>query len=464
MQRAGREGFGMPPTVSRLSRRREPRPEVTWASPLWYASLMAPRFESIHLPHFLAEDAEVPARVRHLAAHYGDLVRFASQLQPGQAGQTPIPCRHRPGRRACRGLLVVEWQAAAKRVEWHCENCKACGVITGWQATQADLRAMRRAPRKDVREVVVTVEALAALRDIAREDPELGRLAFSAQVGTGGRAFLVVSESECERYGPRLMVEVLKAAGNRARGLLMTIVDALAGTQAEGDGGPGLVELHASDVADLLQRLFDLPDARPPEFVSTNARSRPVRMRPLRRPPPQTFQIKVTLRDVRPPIWRRLLVSSHILLPELHHVLQAAMGWHDCHLHLFRVGNRSYAPPGDWDPVGEDSRGVALVDLAAKQGARLVYEYDFGDGWTHDIVVESVLPEPCEVPRCTGGRRRCPPEDCGGPWGYAELLDAVRDRSHERHAELGEWLEEGFDPAEFDLDDTDGAVRSAGGK
>lgn len=401
--------------IHRRQGRRGPPRGGAWAGALWYSSGMATRFESIHLPHFMDADADVPANVRRLAAHHGDLVRFASQVEPGRAGKTPLPCRHRPGRRACGGLLVVEWQEAEKQVEWHCPNCRAGGVITGWQATQADLRAMRRGPRKDACEVAVTVEALAALRDVAREDPELGRLAFTAQVSTGGRPVLFVGERERERYRSRLAGEALKAAGNRAAGLLMTIVGALAGSPAEGDGGRSLVELDASAVPDLLQRLFDLPDARPPEFVFTNARRRQVRIGPLRRPSPQTFQIKVSLRNVRPPIWRRLQVPSDILLPKLHDVLQAAMGWHDSHLHLFRVGDDCYAPPGDWDPIGEDSRGVALVDLAAKKGARLVYEYDFGDGWTHDIVVESVLPEPCEVPRCTGGRRRCPPEDCGGP-------------------------------------------------
>lgn len=431
---------------------------------MWYSLGVATRFESIHLPHFMDEDAAVPARVRRLAAHYGDLVRFASQVEPGKVRKTPIPCRRRPGRRVCGGLLVVEWQKAEKLVEWHCPKCRAGGVITGWQATQADLRAMRRGTRKDAREVVVTVEALAALRDIAREDPELGRLAFCAQVGTGGRPVLFVGDDERERYRSRLAGEALKAAGKRATGLLMTIVDALAGSPAEGDGGRSLVPLDAADLPDLLRRLLDLPDTRPPEFVFTNARRRLVRIRALRRSQSQTFQIKVTLRNVRPPIWRRLQVPSDILLPKLHEVLQAAMGWHDSHLHLFRVGNDCYAPPGDWEPVGEDSRQVALVDLAAKKGARLVYEYDFGDGWTHDIVVESVLPEPCKVMRCTGGRRRCPPEDCGGPWGYAEFLDAIADRMHERHEELHEWCGGGFDPAEFDVDVANAALRRVGGE
>jgi hypothetical protein len=420
---------------------------------LWYSSGMAQRFESLHLPDFMDDGVAAPANIRRLAAHYGDLVRFASQVEAGRSRKTPLRCRRRPKRRGCDGLLVVEWQKSTKQVDWHCPECGTAGVITGWPATQVDLRAMRRGPRKGAREVVVTVEAMSALRDVARDDPELGRLAFTAEVRPDGSPVLFIENEEREQYRSRLAGEALKAESKRAADLLMTIVEALAGPVTAGDAGRGLVELDAFDAQQLLQRLLDLPDARPPEYVVTNARGRQMRIRPLRRPSPQTFQIKVSLRDVRPPIWRRLQVPSDILLPKLHQVLQAAMGWHDSHLHLFRVGNDSYAPPGDWEPLGEDSRGVALADLAAKKGARLVYEYDFGDGWTHDIVVESVSPEPCDVPRCTGGRRRCPPEDCGGPWGYAEFLDAMADRSHERHDELREWLGDDFDPAEFDVDD-----------
>lgn len=420
---------------------------------------MATRFESVYLPHFMVEDADVPVRVRRLAAHYGDLVRFASQVEPGQARHTPLSCRRRPERRACGGLLVVEQQAKGQQVEWHCPKCRVGGVITGWEGTQADLRAMRRRPRQELREVAIPVEAFAALSDVARADPDLGRLAFSAQVDASGLPVLFVGEDEGERLESRLAVEAMKATGRRASGLLMTIVDALAGSPVQGAGSGRLVELDVADVPDLLQRLFDLPDTRPPEFVFTNARGRQSRMKAVRPRSQQAFQIKVTLRDTRPPIWRRLQVPADILLPKLHEVLQAAMGWHDCHLHLFRVGSDSYAPPGDWEPVGEDSRGVALVDLAAKKGARLVYEYDFGDGWTHDIVVESVLDQKCEVLRCTAGRRRCPPEDCGGPWGYAEFLEAIADRSHERHEELSEWCGGPFDPAEFDVADVNAALR-----
>ncbi|MCU0867907.1 MAG: plasmid pRiA4b ORF-3 family protein [Planctomycetes bacterium] len=422
---------------------------------------MAAHVESVLLTHFIDADETSSAYVRRLAAHYGDLVRYASQVEPGRALTTPVPCRRRPGRKACRGLLVAGWERSTRRVEWQCPHCGACGAISEWMATPADLRAMRRSAREDLREVAVAVEALAVLRDVARADPELGRLAFSATVGADGSPVLSVGDDERERYRSRLATAALTAGGKRAIDLLMTIVDALTGSQEQRARGGDLVELDFANLPDLLQQLLSLPNSQPPEFRFTNARGRPARMRKRSRAPASTFQIKVSLRNVRPPIWRRLQVPADILLPKLHAILQAAMGWHDCHLHLFRVGEECYAPPGDWEPVGEDSREVALADLAAGEGARLVYEYDFGDGWTHDLVVEAVLPQPCTVPRCVAGRRRCPPEDSGGPFGYGEFVVAIGDRAHERHAELSEWLGEGFDPAEFDVVAADAAVRRA---
>lgn len=420
---------------------------------------MPPRLETTHLPHLMADDADAPAQVRRLAAHYGDLVRFASQVEPGHARKAPVPCRRRPGRRTCSGLIVVERPKSKPEVAWRCPDCKAGGVITGWQGTPADLRAMRRDPGRAVRKVPVTVEALAALRDVARENRDLGRLAFSAQVDARGRPVLFVADDEREDHQARLALAALQMAGERAADHLMAILGVLAGSPAGGGGARSIVELDASDIPDLLRMLLELPDSRPPEFVLHDGRRQRGRIRPLRRRSSPTFQIKVTLRDVRPPIWRRLLVPSDILLPQLHEVLQVAIGWTNSHLHLFRVGGACYAPPGDWEPVGADSRSVALVDLAAKQGSRLVYEYDFGDGWTHDIVVEAVLPEPCQAVRCTAGRRRCPPEDCGGPWGYQEFLAALADRSHERHEEIRDWCGDDFDPEEFDVDAVNAGLR-----
>ncbi len=171
-------------------------------------------------------------------------------------------------------------------------------------------------------------------------------------------------------------------------------------------------------------------------------------------PPGTLYQIKVTLRGTSPPVWRRLIVPADTRLSELHQILQAAMGWTDSHLHQFEVGRRviGMPSPDDWQPV-EDERKIELSEVAPAAKSRLRYEYDFGDSWEHDIVVEKVLSPEYAVaaPACVGGRRAGPPEDVGGVWGYEAFLEAIQDPSHPEHEERLEWVGGGFDPEAFDL-------------
>lgn len=165
------------------------------------------------------------------------------------------------------------------------------------------------------------------------------------------------------------------------------------------------------------------------------------------------FQLKVTLLNTKPPIWRRILVDGSITLDGLHEVIQAAFGWWNCHLHEFEIGSNRYGVPDpDWDfgPTALDERTVRL-DAVAGEGTSFHYTYDFGDNWRHKVTVEKVGPvEPrTAVPDCIGGRRACPPEDCGGPWGYQELLESLGGRPGASDARL-EFLGPGFDPAAFD--------------
>lgn len=170
------------------------------------------------------------------------------------------------------------------------------------------------------------------------------------------------------------------------------------------------------------------------------------------------YRLKVSIKNIRPPVWRRIEVPADVTLAGLHDVLQTAFGWTDSHLHQFDVGGalvgRHDPDDRDWGPPVRDERRVRLRDVVGARVKRFLYEYDFGDGWEHEVTVEGILPaEPgVSYPRCTAGRRACPPEDCGGPWGYAELLAAVGDPDHPEHREMREWLDEGFDPDAFDLD------------
>ena len=167
----------------------------------------------------------------------------------------------------------------------------------------------------------------------------------------------------------------------------------------------------------------------------------------------QIYQIKVTFRGVRPPIWRRIQVSDNFTLAKLHGIIQVVMGWDDDHLHVFTWEGLNY---GDPDPeLGFRSEArVRLSQLHLEQKSRIRYEYDFGDSWEHDLLVEKILPpEPGVIyPRCLAGKRACPPEDVGGIWGYASFLEAIQDPAHPAHEEYLEWIGDEFDPETFDLE------------
>ncbi|HEU0087797.1 MAG TPA: plasmid pRiA4b ORF-3 family protein [Pseudonocardiaceae bacterium] len=175
-------------------------------------------------------------------------------------------------------------------------------------------------------------------------------------------------------------------------------------------------------------------------------------------------RVKVTLRGAKPPIWRRLEAPSEITLLDLHHSVQQAFDWAGYHLWVFSTPAGEYGVP-DRDLGHHSAAAQQLVDVAPRVGDRIRYTYDFGDDWEHDILVEDVLiAEPgVAYPRCVAGRRASPPEDCGGVWGYQELLEILADPAHPQHADKLEWLgldsADEFDPAYFDLDEVNEATR-----
>ncbi|MCK5648890.1 MAG: plasmid pRiA4b ORF-3 family protein [Gammaproteobacteria bacterium] len=178
----------------------------------------------------------------------------------------------------------------------------------------------------------------------------------------------------------------------------------------------------------------------------------------------QSYQIKVALSHIKPPVWRRLIVDSRISLDVLHDVLQISMGWTNSHMHQFidREGviyGQSYDDefmPSLGSQTIEES-AVLLNEVLKKEKDWLKYEYDFGDGWEHKITLEKILPhKKNQFPiACIKGKRACPPEDCGGPWGYAHMLEQLAaPEDDEEHAELLEWLGDDFEPESFDLEET----------
>lgn len=174
-------------------------------------------------------------------------------------------------------------------------------------------------------------------------------------------------------------------------------------------------------------------------------------------------RLKVTLRGVRPPVWRRIEVPSEVTLGELAALLEAAMGWLGYHLHAFEVdGATCGTPDPDAPPEELDEGRYRLGGVLPSAGSKMRWDYDFGDGWEHDVVVEAVGPPEAgvEYPICLAGRRACPPEDCGGPWGYQELLQLLANPSLEDPDGRREWVGPDFDPVCFDPVEATAAMRS----
>ncbi len=167
------------------------------------------------------------------------------------------------------------------------------------------------------------------------------------------------------------------------------------------------------------------------------------------------YRLRITFAEVEPAIWRVVEVAD-CSLGELHTVIQITMGWENSHMHQFIVDGKYFgqATSDDLDLEVEDEDGIRLSQIfTGKKKPRVVYEYDFGDSWQHVIALEKTLePEPkIKYPRCVEGARACPPEDCGGIWGYADFLEAMADPRHENHRDLKEWIGGKFDAEKFSV-------------
>ncbi len=178
------------------------------------------------------------------------------------------------------------------------------------------------------------------------------------------------------------------------------------------------------------------------------------------------YQLKISLKYAKPAIWRRLLVSSNIELEALHGVIQATFDWTDSHLYQFVDGRTFYQPEAEDDEFPSmkmvDTAGVHLSDLLRTKKDKIVYEYDFGDSWEHEVLLEKVLPaDPNQaLPLCVSGKRACPPDDCGGISGYYQMLETLADPDSEEAEELLEWLDGPIDPEAFDLDKVNTRLRA----
>ncbi|SOE01516.1 plasmid pRiA4b ORF-3 family protein [Caenispirillum bisanense] len=183
------------------------------------------------------------------------------------------------------------------------------------------------------------------------------------------------------------------------------------------------------------------------------------------------IQLKITLMDVDPPVWRRVQVPADYPLRRVHDVIQATMGWFDMHLHEFRIGGKIYGEPdiegdlafGTQGTRIHSDRNVKLGTIVARGVPTFDYVYDFGDDWRHEVAVEKVMPseDGVDYPVLLDWSGACPPEDCGGSTGYADFLAAINDPDHEEHDEVADWWgEDSFDTGFLDLE----AVRAMLGR
>jgi hypothetical protein len=175
------------------------------------------------------------------------------------------------------------------------------------------------------------------------------------------------------------------------------------------------------------------------------------------------YQLKITLTNIAPPVWRCVLVKSDITLAKLHRIIQLAMGWTNSHLHLFEtMDGMEYSDPQYFEEdIPQDEKKVKLNQLLLAANERLLYRYDLGDNWEHDVCLEQILSADAEqyYPVCTDGKRAVPPEDVGGTHGYAEFLKAIADPQHEEHDSFIEWIGGEFDAEAFDIDKVNAALR-----
>lgn len=410
----------------------------------WWMDMMAPAFEAQSQYPFhravltdyldggdLARD--VPAEFRRLGLYLGRIAATASSFEPGEEVSTSIECRRRPENFPCGGWLMAVIGVDDDLVHWVCPDCGDAGSIESWRGTPFDLSREEPEPDGGVRELAIAPEELRRLHRLSHLSAPALTLLVSGdwvegrEFGLEGTAAEYAALAQC--VARELERDELAEATVRS---LRTLHDKL-GRAASGEpdrvSGARTGELPCVDVP----RPHPMPLPAPTEADGGH-------------------RLYVRLLDVEPPVWRRIELPSRTPLSVLHHVLIEAMGWDDSHLHLFRQGKRVFAPPGTLERYEtEDPRTSLLGRVLPRVGDRLVWEYDFGDGWCHEVRVESIAEERPGAVRLLAGARACPPEDCGGPCGYGQLVEILADPKHPDHAEWRDLYGESFDPAAFDL-------------
>ena len=168
----------------------------------------------------------------------------------------------------------------------------------------------------------------------------------------------------------------------------------------------------------------------------------------------QIYQIQMALTGIKPKVWRRILVDADTSLLDFHNIIQTTMGWMNEHMHQF-IKDRIYYAPKEFEMDDTiDTKKVLLSDLLKMENDKIKYEYDFGDSWIHDVILEKILPfdKKTTLPVCITGKGCCPPEDCGGIPGYEHMLKVMSNPKDKEYKEMKEWLGGGYDPEDFDIE------------
>jgi len=176
------------------------------------------------------------------------------------------------------------------------------------------------------------------------------------------------------------------------------------------------------------------------------------------------YQLKITLIGSKPPIWRRFQVSDDITLQRLDGIIQIVMGWENAHLHQFVINGEEYGKPDkEFDKEINNEKKFTMGEIIVREKQRFEYQYDFGDDWRHDLLVEKIFPaEPdWKHPVVLVGARACPPEDCGGIWGYMDMLEIMSNPKHERYDEIMDWTGGEFDPEAFPMDEINTCLKKS---
>jgi hypothetical protein len=167
------------------------------------------------------------------------------------------------------------------------------------------------------------------------------------------------------------------------------------------------------------------------------------------------YQLKITLLETKPLVWRQFQVESRMALDQLHEVIQTVMGWESCYLHEYQLDKKRFGIPDDEFPDDNtlNEQNYVISDLLKQEKTSLTYVYDFGDHWQHQLTLEKILPytSECTLPYCLDGANACPPEGVGGTFAYADFIAAINDPSHESHEDFIQWIGDDFSPTRFDL-------------